>query len=69
MAARQAPALLLLVAGVTCGIALALVSVQRHVELLNGIDGSLVVSAPTCAFLSAHDSTARAAPARARASP
>jgi hypothetical protein len=33
-----------LAAGALCGIALVLTTKHRHVELLNGIDGSLVVS-------------------------
>ena len=42
---RGAAAVLALVAGAVCGIALVLNTATRRAELVDGIDGSLVVSA------------------------
>lgn len=42
---RGAAAVLALVAGAVCGIALVLSTATRRAELVDGIDGSLVVSA------------------------
>ena len=44
--ARGAAAALALVAGALCGIALVWGTAARRAELLNGIDGSLVVRRP-----------------------
>lgn len=49
MVRRGAAAVLALVAGAVCGIALVLGTAPRRAELVGGIDGSLVVSAGAAA--------------------